>query len=134
MDRPILVTGGILIKRGMVFIARRPGGSHLAGMWELPGGKIESGESPPNCLRRELFEELNVTVQVQDLEYFDESFYEYGYKRVHLICFIVKEYAGQLHPNEHEDARWVAINSLETFQMAPADVPVVKRLLRYFTS
>ena len=100
-------------------------------MWELPGGKTEPGESPPHCLKRELHEELGITVRMRDLQFFDVSFYEYGMKRVYLMCFIVKKYTGTLLPTVHEDARWVAINAIDTYRLAPADVPIMKRLQRY---
>ncbi|WP_127015516.1 NUDIX domain-containing protein [Anoxybacter fermentans] len=58
----IRVTAAIIEKDGKFLIARRKEG-HLSGMWEFPGGKIEEGESPEECLKREIFEELGIILQ-----------------------------------------------------------------------
>jgi 8-oxo-dGTP diphosphatase len=61
------VTAAVIIEDGRLLLARRPAGDHLEGFWELPGGKVEPGESPEQCLRRELIEELNMRSEVGDL-------------------------------------------------------------------
>ena len=67
-DKPhIRVTAGLLWQNGMVLITKRPQGSHLAGFWEFPGGKQEVGETPEECLEREIKEELGVEVRAEKL-------------------------------------------------------------------
>ena len=58
------VTAAIIRKNGKVLIARRARGQHLEGLWEFPGGKIENGETPEACLKRELFEEFGIDVRI----------------------------------------------------------------------
>lgn len=128
MQKPLTVTCAVMITGGALFIAKRPWGSHLSGMWELPGGKAEAGESPRECLSRELREELNIHVKPGNLEYFDEVFYEYGNMRLRLVGFTVGAYSGKVQLNEHTDACWAPIKSLETFQFAPADIPIIRRI------
>ena len=81
--RTITVAAAILRKKGRILIARRA--SHVAhgGMWELPGGKIESGESPEQGLRREIYEELGVSVEVGGLA--AEATHRYDEFRIHLL-------------------------------------------------
>ena len=131
MDKPLAVTGAIIGNNGRIFIAKRPAGSHLAGMWELPGGKAEVGESLQDCLCRELREELSILVKNRNLRYFDEAFYEYGYKRIRLVCFTVGTYVGNLRLNEHADGTWAKISALNKYNFAPADVPIIGRIQRY---
>ena len=100
-------------------------------MWELPGGKVESGESMRDSLRRELAEELSISIKTADLYYFDQAFYEYGYRRIQLVCYRVGVFSGELRVNEHADWVWAKINSLGAYRFAPADVPIISRILRY---
>ncbi|MBN1686861.1 MAG: (deoxy)nucleoside triphosphate pyrophosphohydrolase [Spirochaetales bacterium] len=124
----IRVTAGIIVKNRRVLLARRPRFSDLAGLWEFPGGKVENGESAAECLVRELAEELSIRIDPGDVERFDESFYEYGYRRILLIGMSVRKYAGVPAPVEHAQIRWVDIGALESVELAPADVPLARRL------
>ena len=132
MKPPIRVTAGILLERRMVLLAKRGAASHLAGLWEFPGGKLETGEDHFEGLRRELREELGIDIDRHGASFFDISYYEYGMKRVFLIGLTVTRFAGEMHPTEHEETRWVEIGDLETMPLAPADVPFARRLQRYF--
>ena len=78
MSKPIIVTAAIMVKANKVFAARRNPGSHMAGFWEFPGGKIETGETPEACLVRELFEEFGIVTQVGI--FFGENTHDYGAK------------------------------------------------------
>ncbi|MBO7107890.1 MAG: NUDIX domain-containing protein, partial [Verrucomicrobia bacterium] len=72
-EKVILVTAGLVFHRGKLLITQRPAGTHLAGMWEFPGGKQDPGETLPECLARELREELGIEVEVHELL---EEFYQ----------------------------------------------------------
>ena len=132
MKPPIRVTAGIIVKDKKVLLAKRPGHSHLGGLWEFPGGKIEPGESAVQCLKRELAEELKIEIDPRGVVSFDDSFYEYGFKRVYLVGMIVTRYQGEIYPVEHTEVRWVEIGKQETMALAPADVPLARRLTRYY--
>jgi len=126
----IRVTAGILAKEGRVLLAKRPNHNHLAGLWEFPGGKIENGESAVECLTRELAEELDISVDPREVAPFDLSFYEYGMKRILLIAMTITGFSGVPRPVEHAELKWVEIDELESMSLAPADVPVARRLVK----
>ena len=132
MKPVIRVTAGIIMKERRVLLAKRAKFSHLGGLWEFPGGKIEDRESAAVCLERELAEELHIQIDPRAVTPFDVSFYEYGSKRVFLIGMMVSGYAGRLEPVEHSEIRWIEIGKLETFALAPADVAFARRLERYY--
>ena len=132
MKPPIRVTAGIIVKDHRVLLAKRAKCSHLGGLWEFPGGKIENGESTVECLQRELEEELLIKIDPRTVTPFDVSYYEYGSKRVFLIGMTVAGYKGRIYPVEHEEIRWVEISKIETMSLAPADIAFARRLMRYY--
>jgi mutator protein MutT len=121
------VTAAILIKEGRILAARRRDGVHLAGYWEFPGGKIEEGESPETCLSRELDEEFGIECTVDN--FFAESIYDYGSKVVQLLSYFVTHNRGEFQLRDHDKIVWLAPEELESIEWAPADVPLVKKLL-----
>ena len=124
MIKPIVVTAAIMVKGTQVLSARRNPDSHLAGYWEFPGGKIEVGETPEECLKRELYEEFNISTRVDD--FFGESFFDYGTKAIHLLAYRVTHIAGNFQLVAHDEIRWLSIDELDLVEWAPADVPLVK--------
>ncbi len=121
----ITVTAGLVERDGMVLIARRPAEGLLGGMWEFPGGTLEEGESLPNCLKRELREELGVEVEVGD----EFGLYQHAYThlRVTLNAFICRLVAGEPQPLEVSDLRWVLPETLKSFPMGKIDRQIAKR-------
>ncbi len=130
----VCVTAGIIMKEGRVLLAKRAKFSHLGGLWEFPGGKIEQGETSLECLQRELAEELHIQINPRAVTLFDVSFYEYGINRVFLIGMTVSKYTGRLEPVEHAEIKWMEIDAIETVHLAPADVAFARRLKRYYRS
>lgn len=128
MIRPIPVAAGIITEGSRVLIAKRSFRGFMGGMWEFPGGKIETGETPSECLARELAEEL--AVKAAKMSYFDSSFYEYGSRRILLIGLRVEELSCPPIPIEHEEIAWIELSDLHSVQLAPADVPFARRLIR----
>ncbi len=104
------VTAAVLIKDGKLLIAKRKSTDKLANKWELPGGKIEKGESPKECLKRELKEEFNIDVMVKD--FMGENVYSYDYNQIKLLAFQVELVGGQLSLLAHEEYKWVSLNDL----------------------
>ncbi len=121
------VTVAILVKDGKVFLAKRGAGDRLANKWEFPGGKIEDGETPEECLRREMKEEFQIDVSVG--ECFGESVYHYENGPVRLLAYRVFWDGQTIIPAVHDDVRWVSLHELDAYDFAPADVPFAKRLL-----
>ena len=111
---------------GRYLITQRRRGSHLAGLWEFPGGKQEAGESPRACLRRELVEELAGNFSVG--EKFDTISWDYPDRTVILHFFRCRLESGTIEPRESQTMAWVAPERLGELAFPPADREVVARL------
>jgi mutator protein MutT len=123
MSKPIIVTAAIMVKSSKVFAARRSPGSHMAGYWEFPGGKIEAGETAEECLTRELFEELGIVTKVG--KFFGESTHDYGTKTIQLLAYKVEHVSGEFELMVHDKLRWLSLYELDEVKWAPADIPLV---------
>ena len=123
----IQVTCAIIERDGFVLAAQRSAVMSLPLKWELPGGKIHQEESPSECLRRELFEELNIHVSVG--RSLLVSTYQYPTITVTLHPFICSIEAGEIVLNEHAAITWLAPNNLHSLDWAAADIPVIESYL-----
>ena len=94
--------------------------------WEFPGGKMEAGETPEEALVREIHEELSTEISVDEFL----CTVEYDYPKFHLTmhCYLCSLLTEALHLNEHEAARWLAKDELESVEWLPADWDVVRRI------
>ena len=110
---------------GRVLIAKRPEGKQLAGLWEFPGGKVESGETPEACLIRELGEELGITVTHACLAPF--VFASHTYETFHLLMplYLCRRWEGFVTAKEHAALAWVKPARMDDYLMPPADAPLV---------
>ena len=124
-NKTINVVAAIIIKDGRLFATQR-GYGEWKDWWEFPGGKIEPGEAPEDALKREIREELATEIEVGNLL----TTVEYDYPKYHLSmqCFICSVISGQLSLLEHEDARWLSMNELDSVKWLPADIEVLKAL------
>jgi len=122
------VTAAIIQREGLILAARRKQGSHMAGYWEFPGGKIEPGETPEECLQRELKEELSIESKIGP--FFEESCYDYGTKQIRLLSYFVDYISGTFALNDHDEIRWINVHQLLTLQWSPADIPLVEKLVK----
>ena len=123
----IRVTAAILEKDGKTLIAKRKTGDKLfAGLWEFPGGKVEEGETPEECMARELKEELEIEVEVVEFITSNKHKYPHGY--FELIAYRVKYISGEIVLNDHDDFKWVTIDEMDSFEFPPADIPIIKKL------
>ena len=120
------VTAAIIITGNKVLIAQRAPGENLAGKWELPGGKIESGETPQECLKREIREELDVDIEV--LDFFGESIYTYHSGTIKLMAFWCKWISGDFTLKVHSNLAWVNRHELDLYDFAPADIPLMEKI------
>lgn len=107
--------------------ARRKPGSHLAGHWEFPGGKLEPGETEQECLARELREEFGVGALVGD--FVAESVYDYGTKVIRLRGYRVTLLSGSLQFHDHDRVCWLPVEELGTLPWAPADLPILRSVI-----
>jgi 8-oxo-dGTP diphosphatase len=125
--KPILLVAACALVDvdGRVLIAKRPAGKAMAGLWEFPGGKVELGESPEQCLIRELNEELGITVATACLAPF--VFASHGYDSFHLLMplFLCRRWDGFVTAREHEALAWVKPEQMGDYPMPPADAPLV---------
>lgn len=122
----VIVAAGVAIERGRVLLTQRPGGTHLAGSWEFPGGKLEAGESPEEALARELFEELGVRCEVGAV--LDVTYWRYPNKDVLLLFYRVKIVAGEIAHLGVADHAWATAETLDGYAFPPADVRVLGRI------
>lgn len=128
MSGTLLVVAGALVRGGRLLLARRADGDPLAGWWELPGGKVEPGETPEDALRREWREELAVEVLgAQPLSFASGS---PNGRHVTLLAFLVRGVAGDPAPVGVGELRWATPEEAARMPLLPADVPLVARVPR----
>lgn len=121
-----VVAGALFDARGRVLIAQRPAGTHMAGRWEFPGGKIDAGETELDALRRELKEELGVTLR--EAERLLELSHDYPERRVELCMWRVSSYTGIPLSLQAQALKWVDPAQLEREDLLEADRPIVALL------
>jgi 8-oxo-dGTP diphosphatase len=125
MKPMLLVAAAALVDAdGRVLICQRPEGKSLAGLWEFPGGKLESGETPETCLIRELDEELGIQVKADCLAPF--VFASHAYEDFHLLMplYLCRRWDGFVARREHAALAWVKPMQLLDYPMPPADAPL----------
>ena len=122
------VTAGLIWKEGKLLIATRPKGTHLEGLWEFPGSKQEEGEDLKECLKREIEEELDIKVRVDDP--FLTVDHEYPNKRISLHVFNCTWLKGEPAPLQGQMIRWITLAELSKFSFPPPDVQVIEALTR----
>ena len=127
MFEAIDVVCAIIQKENCVLLARRKLGENLAGYCELPGGKVEAGETPQQALYRELKEELDIETEVGG--HIGDSVFSYKEATICLKGYLTRYLSGEFTLDSHDEIAWVPAQELLSYRLAPADVPLVERLL-----
>ena len=117
-----VVAAVIFDAAGRVLATQCPPHKHNGG-WEFPGGKIECGESAPQAVEREIFEELTLKVRVGELLHIVE--WEYPAFHLKMHCFSCRIESGELQLHEHTAYRWLTAETLRSVDWLPADVEVL---------
>jgi 8-oxo-dGTP diphosphatase len=128
--RLLLVAACALVDAdGRVLLAQRPEGKQLAGLWEFPGGKVEPGETPEQCLIRELQEEIGIETDIPCLA--PLTFASHSYDDFHLLMplFVCRRFRGIAQPNEGQALKWVRPKQMRDYPMPPADAPLIQFLI-----
>jgi len=123
-----VVAAVLMDLRGRILIAQRPPGSHLAGGWEFPGGKLESGECPLQALARELREELGIDMGGGPHRRLRRVRHSYPDREILIEVWIVRDYSGDPRGLDDQDIRWCRQEELAAAAMLPADAPIVDAL------
>ena len=128
MEKPVIqVVGAAIIRNKNELLCAQRGYGSLIGKWEFPGGKVEKGETDQQALAREIKEELNIEVEVEEL--IDENYNEYPDKNVNLKVYRCKYISGEIKDVEHKALEWKKPDEVESLDWAEADKPIVESYL-----
>ncbi len=127
MTEYVKVAAAVIEKDGRILIGKRKAG-RFAGRWEFPGGKIEPGETPESCLRRELQEELGVDSRIGALIL--STKHVYGHMSIELITYRAEVLSKDFCLRDHTEIRWVTPEELGTYDFPEADKAVIEKLIR----
>ena len=123
MKKELSVVCAVLVRDGLVLATQRSASMSMPLKWEFPGGKIEPGESPSECLHREIFEELGVRISIS--RQLPLSRHEYPNLAVTLYPFVVTIVSGNIQLREHAAAIWLSPEQPSGLDWAEADLPVL---------
>ena len=115
-----------IIKDGDKIFATQRGYGEFKDGWEFPGGKIEENETAEKALIREIKEELNTTIKIE--QYFDSAEYDYPNFHLSMKCYICSIVEGELILLEHESAKWLHIDDIDSVDWLPADLSLIAKL------
>jgi 8-oxo-dGTP diphosphatase len=126
MSATLEVSAALLFHEGKLLITQRPAGTHLAGLWEFPGGKREPGETFEQCLARELREELGIEASVHEL--IEEIVHEYPERKVQLKFFRCELTSGEPQPIHCAALAWITRDQLGHYEFPAADARLLAHL------
>ena len=127
--KTIEVVAAVIRKDDKIFATQR-GYGEWKDWWEFPGGKMEPGETQEEALKREIREELSTDISVDEFL----CTVEYDYPKFHLTmhCYLCSLQSESLHLNEHEAAKWLGREELESVKWLPADIQVLESIKNYY--
>lgn len=125
--KKISVTAAIIKNaEGKILICQRADNSSMGGLWEFPGGKLEPGETPEECVIRECMEELSIKLSVTDI--FARTQYQYPDKLIDFTFFNASVTGGDMKMNVHKDMKWVTVSEMKDYEFCPADIEILDML------
>lgn len=132
-DKRLQVAVGILQRsEKQLLIQQRRAGTDCAGQWEFPGGKLEPGETPEQALKRELQEELNITIG--EPIFLTSLEYDYDHAHVSLHTYMIQEWAGEPEGLEGQAIIWGSPEELKQYDLLEAAYPLLKLVVTIFLS
>lgn len=126
-----VAVGVIFNSLGQILIARRHDDAHQGGLWEFPGGKVESDESVCDALARELHEELGINIQASSCKPFIEIRHDYSDKVVLLDVWTVSKFDGEASGKEGQPLRWVERSQLLGYDFPAANIAIIDAILNF---
>ena len=123
--KTVKVVAAIIVDKDRILATQRGYGEFKDG-WEFPGGKIEEGEEPEEAIVREIQEELDT--EIEFLKFLDTVEYDYPKFHLSMDCFICRVKAGKLILKEHEDAKWLTRETLDSVEWLPADRGLISKI------
>lgn len=123
--KTVKVVAAIIVHKNRIFATQRGYGEFKDG-WEFPGGKIEPGETPQEALKREIKEELDTEIEVGEL--LDTVEYDYPTFHLSMDCFFCTIKSGELVLKEHEAAKWLTADTLDSVEWLPADRGLAEKI------
>lgn len=123
----IVVVTALMKRQGKLLVGRRPEDGALPGVWEFPGGKVESKESPEEALKRELHEELGIEADIGKLQF--AGTHTYGRRGLLFLFYEVKFWKGQVKAEHHKDLQWVTPKEIGSLELPDANRAFLDRLL-----
>ena len=125
-NNPTQVAAAIIVNDNRILIGKRKAG-RFADKWEFPGGKVEQGETPEECLKREIGEELGVDVRIG--EFFLSNVHAYDHATIELMAYKAGIVSGDLCLRDHSEIRWVVAEDLPLYDFPEADRPTIEKLM-----
>lgn len=128
--KTIKVVAAIIKKENQIMIAQRIKGE-FAGQWEFPGGKIEVGETAQEALKREIMEEMELEINVEDFLITAE--YDYSSFHLSMDCFICSLESNDIHLHDHIAIQWIDLDTdIKNINWVPADVQVIEAVMKRY--
>ena len=124
----INVVAVILVKNKSFLISKRPGNKIYSGFWEFPGGKVETNESLKSALKREINEELDISLCEKDMAIFESYTVNRGNIILNLNFFFCQTWLGNIYANEGQQIKWIKKDEIKNFKFLTSNQRVLKKL------
>ena len=129
-NKNLLVVGGLIVKKNKILICQRSSDNDHPSKWEFPGGKVKKKEKPQQALKRELNEELKITIEHPI--YLCDYMFEYQdlNKKVKLLFYLINDYSGEISNIVHNQLKWIEIKQLSNYDFLEGDHEIIKKILK----
>jgi 8-oxo-dGTP diphosphatase len=128
----LLVAAAVIEHDGKILLARRRADAPYPLLWEFPGGKVEPGEDPRDCVTREVREELTIEIAVERI--YEVVFFRYPERNVLVLAFLCRWTSGKITNREVAEHCWTTPAELAGFDLLPADISLAQRIAEEFGS